>query len=511
MSEPEDAAKNPLIRPDDEHNRRLLGEVHPNDWTNPVPDGRYDLVVIGAGTAGLVCAAGAAGLGAKVALVERALMGGDCLNAGCVPSKGLIRAARAWHAAANAEPFGARTDVSGDFAAAMRRMRGIRADIASHDGVRRLSDLGVDVYLASGRFVSPNSIEAGRTRLDFRRAVVATGARAGSIPIPGLESAGYLTNETLFELEALPPRLAVIGAGPIGCEMAQAFARFGSEVTLFDQASRVLPREDPEASAILEKSLARDGVRFLPNAEIENVERAGTTRTIAFRIGEENRRVDAEEILLSVGRQPNVDNLGLAEAGIEFDRHGVSVDEKLRTANRRVYACGDVSSRFQFTHTADAEARIVIQNALFFGRARTDRLVVPWCTYTSPEVAHVGLTAEEAGSNPVGVESLTVQMSEVDRAKLDGATEGFLTLHLKKGSDKILGATLVADNAGDILGELAVAIRAGVGLETIASTIHAYPTQAEIVKKAADAWRRTKLTPLVKKIFRGYFRAFRNT
>jgi pyruvate/2-oxoglutarate dehydrogenase complex dihydrolipoamide dehydrogenase (E3) component len=500
-----------LVRPDDEHNRRLVAAVHPDDWTNPVPRGRYDLVVIGAGTAGLVCAAGAAGLGAKVALIERSLMGGDCLNAGCVPSKGLIRAARAWHAASRAESFGARTEVKGDFGTAMRRMRSIRADISAHDGVRRFSDLGVDVYLAAGRFVSPKAIEAGEARLEFRRAVIATGARAGSVPIPGLENAGYLTNETLFELESLPRRLTVIGAGPIGCEMAQAFARFGSEVTLLDQASRVLPREDPQASAVLETSLARDGVRFFPNAEISRVECAGTAKTIAFRTGHDDRSADADEILLSVGRRPNVENLGLDEAGIEFDRHGVSVDEKLRTANRRVFACGDVSSRFQFTHTADAEARIVIQNALFFGRARSDRLIVPWCTYTSPEVAHVGLTAEEARENPAGVESLTVPMSEVDRAKLDGSTDGFLKLHLKKGSDKILGATLVADNAGDILGELALAIRGGIGLETIASTIHPYPTQAEIVKKAADAWRRTKLTPFVKKIFRGYFRAFRNT
>jgi pyruvate/2-oxoglutarate dehydrogenase complex dihydrolipoamide dehydrogenase (E3) component len=500
-----------LVHPDDEHNRRLLSEVHPNDWTNPIPDGRYDLVVIGAGTAGLVCAAGAAGLGAKVALIERAMMGGDCLNAGCVPSKGLIRAARAWHAAARADSFGARTEVTGDFAAAMRRMRGIRADISAHDGVRRLSALGVDVYLAAGRFISSNSIQAGEARLEFRRAVVATGGRADTVPVPGLEDAGYLTNETLFELESLPPRLTVIGAGPIGCEMAQAFARFGSEITLIDQASRVLPREDPEASAILEESLTRDGVRFFANANIARVDRADSGKTIAFRIGDEDRQVDADEILLSVGRRPNVENLGLDDAGIEHGPRGVSVNEKLRTTNRRVYACGDVSSRYQFTHTADAEARIVIQNALFFGRARSDRLVVPWCTYTSPEVAHVGLTAEEAHANPSGIDSLVVPMSEVDRAKLDGTTEGFLKLHLKKGSDKILGATLVADNAGDILGELALAVRNGIGLEAIAATIHPYPTQAEIVKKAADAWRRTKLTPFVKKIFRGYFRAFRST
>jgi pyruvate/2-oxoglutarate dehydrogenase complex dihydrolipoamide dehydrogenase (E3) component len=502
---------NSRIHPDDEHNRRLLAAVHPAGWSNPEPSGRYDLVVIGAGTAGLVSAAGAAGLGAKVALIERHLMGGDCLNVGCVPSKGLIRAARAWHAVGNAGEFGIEAKIDGDFSVAIQRMRKIRADISVNDGVQRFSELGIDVYLGQGAFLSPNSIAVGNARLQFRRAVIATGARATGIPIPGLEETGYVTNETLFELESLPPRLAVIGAGPIGCEMAQAFARFGSRVTMLDQAPRVLPREDPDASTVIEAALAKDGVQFVGSAEIENIGRRDSVRTIEYVVEGKRHRVDADEILLSVGRRPNVEKLGLEEAGIDFDGAGITVNAKLRTSNRRVYACGDVSSRFKFTHTADAEARIVIQNALFFGRARADRLIVPWCTYTSPEVAHVGLTIEDARDKGIEIDSVTIQMAEVDRAKLDGSTEGFLKVHLKKGSDKILGATIVAEHAGDIVGELALAIRAGIGLETIASTIHPYPTQAEVIKKAADAWRRTKLTPKIKKLFAAYFRMFRST
>ncbi len=502
-----------VVEPFDRHNRALIDNVHPTDWTNPEPAARYHLVVIGGGTAGLVCAAGAAGLGARVALVERKLLGGDCLNYGCVPSKAVIRSARAWHdARAGRAAFGApAADGGGDFAAAMERMRRLRAQISRHDSARRFRDLGVDVFIGDGRFTGRDAAEVGGRRLHFRRAVVATGARPVALPIPGLVEAGFLTNESVFTLTELPRRLGVIGGGPIGCELAQSFARFGSEVTVFDIAPHVLPREDADAAEIVQQALLRDGVRLELGVGIERVERRDGGVAIRFgRAGEngesgESGEVAVDELLLSVGRVPNVDGMGLEAAGVAFGKQGVEVDDKLRTSNRRVYAVGDVASQYKFTHVADALARIAIQNALFFPKARASELVVPWCTYTSPEIAHVGLYEEEAKERGLAVETLTLPLDQVDRAVLDGAEEGFLRLHLKAGSDRILGATLVAEHAGDLLGELCLAVKNEVGLERIAATIHPYPTQAEVIKKAADTWRRGRLTPTVRRLLAGWF------
>jgi len=501
MREP---SERPLILPEDAHNRELVANVHPPDWTNPEPADRYHLVVVGAGTAGLVTAAGAAGLGARVALVERDLMGGDCLNVGCVPSKGIIRAARAWHDARTADRFGGPVATgAGDFAAAMERMRTIRAGISHHDSAARFRDLGVDVFLGEGQFVASDALEVGGSLLRFQKAVIATGARAAVPPIEGLEEAGYLTNQTLFELTELPRRMAIVGAGPIGCEMAQTFARFGSEVTLLDVLDRVLPREDPEAAAVVQRALEADGVRLDLGVRIDRVDRNGAERVVHYRReGGDGETVTlaADALVLSTGRAPNVEGLGLEAAGVEYTRKGIDVDDRLRTTNPRIFAAGDVASKYQFTHVADALARIAIQNALFFGRAKASDLVIPWCTYTEPEVAHVGLTAEEAAEREV--ETLTIPLSDVDRSKLEGADAGFLRVYLKKGGDTILGATLVGEHAGDMIGELCLAITHGIGLGKIASVIHPYPTQGEVVKKAADTWRRGKLTPFVRRLFR---------
>jgi len=505
----------PAVQPLDAHNRALLGQVHPPDWRNPTPASRYHLVVVGAGTAGLVSAAGAASLGARVALVERDLMGGDCLNVGCVPSKGVIRAGRAFHAARHGAPYGAPTATGdGDFAAAMERMRRLRARLAPVDGAARFAELGVDVFLGSGRFVGPDALEVDGARLNFRRAVIATGARAAAPPIEGLEEAGYLTNESVFSLEKRPRRLAVLGAGPIGCELAQAFARLGSEVTIVDAGEHVLPREDPDAAALIQEALARDGVAYLPRSRVVEVLRSDGGRRIRYEREDGAHELEADELLVAVGRAPNVEDLGLEAAGVGWDRSGVEVDDTLRTSNRRIYAAGDVAQSLKFTHLADAHARIVLQNALFPPLAwlkpgRHTRLVVPWCTYTSPEIAHVGLYARDAREQGLEVESLTVPLDEVDRAVLDGATEGFLRLHLARGKDRILGATLVAEHAGDMLGELCLAVTHGVGLGKIAGTIHPYPTQGEVVKKAADAWRRTRLTPRARRVLGAWFRLFR--
>ena len=497
-----------LVQPFDSYNQILLDNVHPPGWINPEPQERYHLVVLGAGTAGLVSAAGAAGLGARVALIERRLMGGDCLNYGCVPSKAMISAARAWHEARTAaERFGGpRADGEGDFRAVMQRMRRLRSSISRHDSASRFRDLGIDVFIGDGHFVSGDAIEVAGSRLRFRRAIIATGARPVAPPIPGCEEGYFLTNETVFTLTELPARLGVIGGGPIGCELAQTFARFGSRVTLFDMAPQVLVREDADAAEIVQQSMVRDGVDLELGIRVQRIETNSGAKVVDFERDGQPFRLEVDELLLAVGRAPNVEGIGLEAAGVEFDRSGVRVDDQLRTTNNRIYAVGDVASQFKFTHAADALARIAIQNSLFFGRAKASDLVIPWCTYTSPELAHVGLSQDNAEKTGVQVDVLTIPLDQVDRAVLDGTEEGFLRLVIQKGKDRILGATLVADHAGELLGELALAVKAGIGLNTIASTIHAYPTQAEVLKKAADTWRRGKLTPLVKKIFGTFFK-----
>jgi len=484
-----------LVEPFDDHNRKLISHVHPTDWVNPEPADRYHMVVIGGGTAGLVSAAGAAGLGAKVAMVERRMLGGDCLNYGCVPSKAIIRAARAWQEARDArEKFGAPPVTGdGDFAKVMERMRDLRAGISHHDSAQRFKDLGVDVFIGDGRFVASDAAEVDGKRLRFRRAVVASGARPLELPIPGLGETGYLTNETVFTLTELPRRIAVIGGGPIGCELAQSFARFGSEITLFDMAPHVLIREDVALSAKI--------------VRVENG--TGGKVVVTEAEGGAETRHEVDEILVAVGRVPNTEGMGLEAAGVDFTKFGVTVNDKLQTSNRRIYAVGDVASKFKFTHTADALARIAIQNALFFGRAKASDLVIPWCTYTSPEIAHVGMYESDAKEAGIEVDTTTLQLSDVDRAILEGSDDGFLRLHLKKGTDQILGATLVAEHAGDTLSELYLAVTHKVGLGKIASVIHPYPTQGEVIKKAADAWRRTKLTPGVQKAFATFFKIFK--
>jgi pyruvate/2-oxoglutarate dehydrogenase complex dihydrolipoamide dehydrogenase (E3) component len=496
----------PPLHPWDEHNRRLQAQVHPSDWVNPTPSGRYNLVVIGGGTAGLVTAAGAAGLGAKVALIERHLLGGDCLNVGCVPSKALLRSARAAAAVREAGAFGVRVegDATVDFPAVMTRLRRLRADLSPHDSAARFRELGVEVYLGDGRFTGADTIEVGGRTLHFARAAIATGARAAAPDIPGLASVPYLTNETVFSLTELPRRLAVVGAGPIGCELAQGFARFGAQVVLIESAAGILPREDREAAAVLRAALERDGVRILRDGRDLSVARGdGGIRWQLATAGREQEGI-ADALLVAVGRAPNVEGLGLEAAGVAYDRKGVRVDERLRTTNPKIYACGDVCSRFKFTHAADFMARIVIQNALFGGRRRVSELVIPWCTYTAPEVAQVGLTVEQARADGIAIDTFTLPLDRVDRAILDGEENGFVRVHVRRGTDRIVGATVVAAHAGDLIGELSLAMTAKIGLRGIGAAIHPYPTQAEAIRKLGDLYGRTRLTPFVKRLFRGW-------
>ncbi|MFO7645855.1 MAG: FAD-dependent oxidoreductase, partial [Desulfosarcina sp.] len=382
-----DQEKN-ILSPWDAHNQQLVSHVHPLDWQNPKPASRYNLVVIGAGTAGLVCAAGAAGLGAKVALVERHLMGGDCLNVGCVPSKAVIRAARAAAAVRDAGEFGVRVPegVTIDFGRAMERMRRLRSSIAPNDSVKRFSDLGVDVFIGEGRFADAHTVEVAGERLAFKKAVIATGARAAAPPIQGLEEVSYLTNETVFSLTELPKRMAVIGAGPIGCEMAQSFARFGSEVFLVETMHGILPREDVDASGIVLESMQKDGVKLVCcGKELKLAKAEGDKIRLTVESHGNGYDEVVDQLLVAVGRAPNVENLGLDAAGVAFTKKGVQVNDQLQTSQANIFAAGDICSPYQFTHAADFMARIVIRNALFFGRSKASALTIPWCTYTEPE------------------------------------------------------------------------------------------------------------------------------
>ncbi len=487
------------ISPLDRHNTELLSLVRPEDWVNPTPEGRYNLVAVGGGTAGLVCAAGAAILGGRSALIERNLLGGDCLNTGCVPSKALIRSARAASDVARAHEWGVRVaSAEVDFGAVMERVRELRAAIGHHDSARRFKDLGVDVYFGAARFTGRDRVEVAGQTLRFARGVVATGARALVPPIPGLAEAGYLTHETVFNLTERPERLLIIGGGPTGVELAQSFARLGSRVTVVEMMPRFLAHEDPDAVKVLRASLDRDGVDIRLAPRVGAVD--GKCVTLQSDSGEET--VHADTILVGAGRAPNVEGLGLEAAGVEFTKHGVTVDDRLQTSNKRIYAAGDVALRFKFTHTAEAAARIILQNALFLGRARLSALTVPWCTYTSPEIAHVGMYEKDARDRGIEVQTFRVDFEHLDRAIVDGETEGFVKLHVKRGSDKILGGTIVAEHAGEMIGEITLAIVAGLGLGTLSSVIHPYPTQAEAIRKAADAWKRAKLTPTVTGLLR---------
>ena len=484
------------------HDERLLAQVCPQGWRNPEPAPLYDLVVIGGGTAGLVCAAGAAGLGARVAIVERHRLGGDCLNTGCVPSKALLHAARAVHDARRAAGAGVSMTPQVNFAAVMESVRARRADLAHNDSAQRLTSIGAHVFLGEASFTGPTAVSVDGRALKFRRAVIATGSRPAIPPIPGLSDLLCLTSENVFELREQPRSLLVIGGGPIGCELAQAFALLGTDVTLVETAPRLLPREDRDAAEIVRQRLVADGVRVLAGASIRGFAQEGRHASAAL----DTERVQADAVLVAVGRTPNTEGLKLEDAGVGMGERGVVVDDRLRTSNRRIFAAGDVCSSYQFTHAADAMARIVIQNALFHGRTRVSALVIPWATYTFPEVAHVGPTAEEAAR--LGADTVTVQLSDVDRAIIDAEAEGFLRIHHRQG--RILAATLVAPHAGELIGQVASLMRRGGSLADFSSDIFPYPTFADVLRKAGDAYRRTRLTARAKALLRRYFAFMRS-
>ncbi len=497
------------IEPMDEYNQELLANVHPPNWANPNPADCYDLVVIGAGTAGLVTAKGAAGLGIglKVAMIEKNLMGGDCLNVGCVPSKCLIRSSRVVAEIKNAMTYGVQPpdDIQLDFPAVMARMRQVRTKISPVDSAIAAQKAGVDVFFGEARFTSQDTITVGGQNLKFKKAVIASGARAVKPKIEGIEEVGYLTNETVFSLTLLPKRLAVIGGGPIGCELAQAFHRLGSEVILFHKGNHLLNKEDSDAAKVVQQTLTKEGVRLVLNSNLQGVKQSLEGKVITFTGDRGQETIIVDDILAGAGRQPNVESLNLEAVGVEYDpRRGVKVNDYLQTTNSKIFGAGDICMDWKFTHAADAAARIVIKNTLFspfgFGKSKLSDLIMPWVTFTDPEIAHVGLYEEEAQSKGIDCNTIKIDFNDVDRALADGETEGFLKILHKHDSDEILGATIVARHGGEMISEITTAMIGGMGLSKLSNVIHPYPTQASAIKQAADTYRRTLLTSRTKKL-----------
>lgn len=467
-------------------------------WPKPKSFDR-NLVVIGAGAGGLVTAYIAAAVKAKVTLIEGHKMGGDCLNYGCVPSKALIRSAKLSKQLKDAEQFGFK-DVTGtaDFSAVMERVRAVIQQIEPHDSIERYTALGVEVLQGHAVMTSPWHVritlqDGSQQTLSTRNIVIATGARPFVPPIPGLKDAGYLTSDTVWNLTTLPPRMVVLGGGPIGCELAQSFARLGSAVTQVEMAPHLMVREDPEVSELVRLSLIHDGVDVLVGHEAIRVETHGGQKVLVVRHNLEEKSIPFDDILVAVGRSPRVTGFGLEELGIDLTPKGtVQTNEYLQALYPNIYAVGDVASPFQLTHTAAHQAWYAAVNALFgqFKRFKVDYSVIPWTTFTDPEVARVGLSESEATAAKVAFEVTRFELNELDRAIADGSTTGFVKVLTVPGKDKILGVTIVGEHAGDLLAEFVLAMRHGLGLNKILGTIHTYPTLAEANKYAAGAWKR---------------------
>jgi len=474
----------------------------------------YNVVVIGGGTAGLVTAAGTAGLGGRVALVERDRMGGDCLNTGCVPSKALIASARAAHTIAHASRWGLRdTAPQFSFAEVMDRVRERRAAIAPHDSEERFRSLGVDVIRGSARLVSRREVAVGDRRLRAAAIVIATGSRPSLPPIDGLYEARPWTSETVFDdLRARPDGLVVLGGGPIGCELGQALARLGVHVTLVQSAGRILEKEDPDVAEVVRRAMEADGVEFRLEAQVRRVERRGGPLRVHLASARGEETLEAEGLLVAAGRKPNVEDLGLEEVGVAFTPRGITVDAYLRTSQAGVYAAGDVTGAPLFTHVADHHARTVVRNILTpWLKTKADTSVLPWCTFTSPEVGRVGLSETEARGGNVAHDVWIAPLSDLDRAIVESETVGFAKVLTAKGTDRILGAAVVAERGGEIVHELALALRAGVGLKDLSAAIHAYPTFAEVARRAADQYQRSRLTPRARALFEWLYRRARRT
>lgn len=481
-------------------------------------EGRFDLVIIGGGTAGLVAAAGSAALGARVALVERDRLGGECLWTGCVPSKGLIASARIAHAMETAGRFGLmpRTARPSD-TGVLESVRDVRARIQPHDDPERFREMGVEVIQAAARLRSEHVVEAGDRRLRGRKILLATGSRPAIPPVDGLVETGFITHEDAFDRAELPDSSVILGAGAIGVEVSQAYRRLGVETTLVETAPRVLPREDPEISAAVQELLEEEGIRVLTGrGAVRAVPREdGSARLELESTGPTEARqeasgaVNAEEIFVATGRSPNVESLGLEQVGIEANGSGVVVDDRLRTSLSHVFAAGDVIGGYQFTHVADHEARTVVRNALFPFSSAVDYSTVPWAIFTDPPVARVGLTEAEARErHGDGVDVVRYDLAHLDRAITDRSPRGLVKIVVDRRG-RILGGHLLGEDAGSVIMELTLAMREGVELGTLSEVVHPYPTMSEGLRRAADAHRRTGLTSTMERWLDRWFRLAR--
>jgi pyruvate/2-oxoglutarate dehydrogenase complex dihydrolipoamide dehydrogenase (E3) component len=477
-----------------------VANARPIGWRNPTPSGAYRLLVIGAGPAGLVAARTAAAMGASVALIEGHQVGGNCINDGCIPSKTIIRSAMLYAEMREAQSFGvhAPSEVVVDFAAAMARMRRIRERLSRMTTPTRLAAAGIDLFFGRAVFVGRDTVEVDGQALRFDKALIATGSRAQLPEIEGLDQAGYLTNENVFDLETLPASLLVIGGGPLGCELAQAFARFGARTLISHREPLFLPNEERDAAQMVSDGLARDGVEIHLNSQAVRV-RLECGRKHVELINQGNVATTVvDEILTGIGRLPAVQGLGLEAAGVAYDAEaGIHVNDFLRTTNPRIYAAGDACMAHRYVNSAAASARIVVRNALFFGRQRVSALTIPWCTYTDPQVAHVGLYVRQARERKIPVKTFTVPMHEVARAIADGEEDGFVKIHVRDGTDTILGATIVGRYAGEMINNVTLAMVSGIGLRRLATVMHAYPTQGEAIREAANACAREHAWPLL--------------
>lgn len=517
------------VSPMDEHNVKLLDNVHPPEWIDPEFNGVYNMVVIGAGAGGLVTAASAAGAGAKCALVEANLLGGDCLNVGCVPSKALLHAANLAHMARDAATLAdsgisITGEVKVEFAQTMRRMRAIRADISKNDSASRFTKrLGVDVYFGFAKFLSERSVQVNNKKLEFKKCVIATGGYPSVPAISGLkelevENRGdgenkpcVVTNETFFNLTVQPRTLGVIGTGVVGMELGQAMQRLGTQVTMFGRSGAVLSKEDADLAESVKAQMESDGVQFRLNvAEYKRAARSGKIAENGYPElllstveDGELQEYQFDAILVAAGRKPNVTGMDLEKAKVEYDsKIGLKVNDHLQTTNARIYGVGDCCSAYKFTHAADFMARMVVRNALFLGTNKMSSLLIPYATFTSPELAHVGLYASDLRDRKINFKTFEKHFSDNDRALCDGKTTGMVRIHVDAKSDTILGASILGEGAGNMISEITMAMQSGIGLGKVASIIHPYPSMAESIRQAGDLYNKTRLTTTVRGLLR---------
>jgi dihydrolipoamide dehydrogenase len=468
-----------------------------------------DLVVIGAGAAGLVSAYIAATVKAKVTLIEKHKMGGDCLNTGCVPSKALLRSAKLLHQMRNASAYGLKANAAEfDFAQVMDRVQRVIKKIEPHDSVARYSALGVDCVSGHAEIITPYQINVNGQMLTTRNIVIASGARPFVPPIPGIENSGYLTSDTVWNLREFPERMVVLGGGPIGCELSQAFARFGCKVTIVEMLPRLLMREDQEVSELITQKFTREGITVLTGHQAKQFTNQQNRKQLLCESAEHSVWLEFDAVLVAVGRKANTSGFGLEQLNIPIRSNGtIEVNDYLQTHYPNIYACGDVAGPFQFTHTAAHQAWYAVVNALFgaFKKFKVDYSVIPWATFTDPEVARVGLNELDAQAQKIPYEITRYDIDDLDRAIVDGDTHGFIKVLTVPGKDKILGVTIVGEHAGDLITEYVAAMKHGHGINKILGTIHIYPTLAETNKYVAGEWKRQHAPVTILKWLEKYF------